>query len=601
MAKRARRKKAAKDGITGSQGHAAAPSRNRQESSRSRSPSQDDRVGITVGLLIRQLLTEGKVNDCPVWPPDAFAVAATILESTGAYSRVVCKKWPPGDSKLEPWCKHIRKKGFEWWDSGNCPNEIVDWWAEILKCQNVLLSEISDEPEKYDDLICALLQICAVADESCSGIGLPGTTDQSADAMRDPGDEVGGSGASGNGELPPEQRHQSGAFFLDSQELLLDHNLCKKVDKSMARVIPKVQTPQTGFNFRSLTHNIALWRNPEVSPHWYSFPTLSLREKKTKSLNLLLIPWPYEVSPEQFSIAKNDDVEMRDCHQFFDYKPTEIDKYDLVEIVYNLLKKIGSDVKNIDAVVFPELALTEENFNYLAARLAERNLILISGTAGNQENIARCSFPVDDAISQQDQPKHHRWKIDKNQVLQYSLGSTLGTDCDWWEHVQIKGRTVNFFPLSYWLTFCVLICEDLARQDPVATLVRAVGPNLVLALLMDGPQVKGRWSDRYASVLVDDPGSSVLSFTCAGMAQRSCRRNSWNRDTGDSTIIALWRDSINGAVEIPLESDSAAVVVSMNTVIERQFTADGREANEYPRNVLILSGLHQVKAERWPR
>jgi hypothetical protein len=32
---------------------------------------------------------------------------------------------------------------------------------------------------------------------------------------------------------------------------------------------------------------------------------------------------------------------------------------------------------------------------------------------------------------------------------------------------------------------CALICEDLARPDPVAEIVRTVGPNLVIALLME--------------------------------------------------------------------------------------------------------------------
>jgi len=50
----------------------------------------------------------------------------------------------------------------------------------------------------------------------------------------------------------------------------------------------------------------------------------------------------------------------------------------------------------------------------------------------------------------------------------------------------------------------VLICEDLARLDPVNDLVRAVGPNLVMSLLMDGPQLTTRWPARYATVLADD-------------------------------------------------------------------------------------------------
>ena len=43
--------------------------------------------------------------------------------------------------------------------------------------------------------------------------------------------------------------------------------------------------------------------------------------------------------------------------------------------------------------------------------------------------------------------------------------------------------------------------------------MHAIGPNLVFTLLMNGPQLKTRWPARYAKILADDPGSSVLSIT----------------------------------------------------------------------------------------
>src|SRR5690606_18576218 len=101
----------------------------------------------------------------------------------------------------------------------------------------------------------------------------------------------------------------------------------------------------------------------------------------------------------------------------------------------------------------------------------------------------------------------------------------------------------------------VLICEDLARQDPVAELVRAVGPNLVIALLMDGPQLEGRWSDRYATVLADDPGSSVLTVTNAGMV----KLDTW-QGNGRSNSVALWRDAVSGkSQKIELRRSTKAV------------------------------------------
>jgi hypothetical protein len=79
--------------------------------------------------------------------------------------------------------------------------------------------------------------------------------------------------------------------------------------------------------------------------------------------------------------------------------------------------------------------------------------------------------------------------------------------------------------------------EDLARPDPVGDLVRSVGPNLVIALLMDGPQLRARWSGRYAMSLADDPGSFVLSVTSLGTTEELVSQRS--REYGVSRVDAL--------------------------------------------------------------
>src|SRR5205823_4771328 len=71
------------------------------------------------------------------------------------------------------------------------------------------------------------------------------------------------------------------------------------------------------------------------------------------------------------------------------------------------------------------------------------------------------------------QHKHHRWKLDKSQILQYGIGCNLHPEANWWEHIELADRTLKFVNLREWLTLGVLICEDLARPDPVGDLVRA--------------------------------------------------------------------------------------------------------------------------------
>jgi hypothetical protein len=169
----------------------------------------------------------------------------------------------------------------------------------------------------------------------------------------------------------------------------------------------------------------------------------------------------------------------------------------------------------------------------------------------------------------------------------------LAPDKLWWECVAINDRCLTFVALEPWLTVCVLICEDLARQDPIAEVVRAVGPNLVVALLMDGPQLASRWSARYSLVLADDPGSSVLTLTNAGMVDL-CRGPG---RVLDSRCVALWQDAVNGRpLEIILPANAAGLVLSLRVDQVEEFTADGR-TDEQAAGQPVLASVFPVAAE----
>ena len=82
---------------------------------------------------------------------------------------------------------------------------------------------------------------------------------------------------------------------------------------------------------------------------------------------------------------------------------------------------------------------------------------------------------------------------------------------------------------------------------------------------MDGPQTKERWAARYATVLADDPGCSVLSLTSLGMTQLSRPRAEPLR----SRVVALWKDRFNGATEIELPRGDEAIAISLSTRYEQ--------------------------------
>lgn len=155
------------------------------------------------------------------------------------------------------------------------------------------------------------------------------------------------------------------------------------------------------------------------------------------------------------------------------------------------------------------------------------------------------------------QYKHHRWCMDAAQVHQYHLGAALDPDRRWWEAIAVRRRSLTFVTVSERLTICPLLCEDLARPDPVIDVIRAVAPTLVVGLLLDGPQLAARWPARYASVLADDPGSSVLTLTALGMAERSSPAGH-----SPSRVIALWKDPHRGLQEITLARGARAVAVT---------------------------------------
>lgn len=136
-----------------------------------------------------------------------------------------------------------------------------------------------------------------------------------------------------------------------------------------------------------------------------------------------------------------------------------------------------------------------------------------------------------------------------------------------------------------------MICEDLARSDPCHEIIRSVGPNLVFALLMDGPQLPGRWGARYASSLADDPGCSVMTFTSWGLIKRTNQSGKYP----PSRSIALWKDETGNVEQImmPPGDGPAGVLVSLAGKIAKDWTMDGREVENWSWR---FHGQHPITA-----
>ena len=566
---------------------------------RANAPPSPGTVGELVEFLLgRQWRREPK-DDFLGWPPDTFAVAATLLRETGAYVNVL-GKWPPPHehfSNLSEYAKWINEQGQRWAEQLEPPDfksveAAAGLWREVYNHRDCQRSDCSEVWE-------SLVQLCALADEASEWL-TPIVCEEPASQdgvslLAAENDDLAGNGAS---MIPWAVL----AWMLDNvADDLVFSNLCSdSVSRSNVIVLPKMRTPQNGITIRSLSHNLALLPNVEVRPKW-QLSRLGEPGRLREGMNLLLFPWPMAVHPVQFHpVPPSPERPVADRFRFFEFHSQD-DAEESVNRVSRAYEVACQRFGRIDGVIFPEMALDPHAFDMIVRSLARKDVALVVGgvyerqsgaeLAQNSAKIA-CFYgtkETDKVRYEREQQKHHRWMLDDSQIRSYGLGSMLNPQYGWWEHIGIGERTLEFMQLDRSLAMAVLICEDLARPDPVGDVIRAVGPNLVIALLQDGPQLTGRWSARYATVLADDPGCSVLTLTGLGMTQLSRPANI----KAPSRVVALWKQADSAAREIELPVGAEALVLCLSHEQRDQWTADGRHDQANAGHV-TLSGVHAV-------
>jgi hypothetical protein len=254
-----------------------------------------------------------------------------------------------------------------------------------------------------------------------------------------------------------------------------------------------------------------------------------------------------------------------------------------------VLAAAQDEVDSVDVVMLPESAVDEADIDDLESLLDRHGVIgLLAGVRQRSQpgclpgNWVHTSFnrrlekggPLPASPGGQwlhiRQDKHHPWSLDESQINQYHLGGALHPRIRWWEAVDMPRPMVQFIEVGE-LTLVALVCEDLAQTGNVAQVIRSVGPTLLFAPLLDGPQLASRWSARYASVFADDPGSAVLTLTSAGMVQRS---RPHGRDA--SHMVALCKYPSGPIREIPLETGAQGILLTMCGDSATRRSSDGR-------------------------
>lgn len=525
-----------------------------------------------------QWLTDADLTDPEVaadllsWSPDISALTSVLLERSHAFRFVVSPPagavWPPrGDV---PFSQRVTAASTQWRaamdaGAGDPPEDVQQLWATVLTHLDVPVTQLATgQPWVMCE---ATLALHAIADEASAG-------------------SAGGGPGGGPGTV----------YRAKAREVLTRHGTLSRMPADRLTVLPKSRTTSVGITHRSVSrYGATAWDGIDVE--WHRVPVRRRGSAAvTRHANILLLPWPLRIRESDFvpvpgSVRRPE----REPFGFFSYEPSEPLDLDLVD---RLIDAALEEVDDVDAVVLPEGRLDERQVAQFEALLARRRVpMLVSGLRPDPPapdrfpgNGVHTGLLVGDRWWHYRQHKHHRWFLNDTQIEAYNIAGALHPSVRWWEAMEIPRRSVHFLELGGGITVAAVVCEDLARLDGVAELVRSVGPTLVVTLLLDGPQLTSRWTARYASVLADDPGSAVLTLTALGMATRSQPKG-----YPPSRVIALWKDPIRGLREIPCDPGSQGVL--LKAVLDRssRYAADGRAPVDDVTDFYI-AGVHQLAA-----
>lgn len=524
-------------------------------------------LGPTVDSYFKAFSPAPGWDELPTWPPDVFALANLILDHTEAYRFAVSphggRRWPP----TTDWNQRVQAAGQEWrlvarpGRTDRIPQEVLEQWEILNRHRETPLSDLRHA--RAEGLCSAFLTLHAMADEACCWLGT-----RSDDSF---------------------ERH--------AWRLMAEHGSLSRISPARVRIVPKTNFPGKGITIRSFSRYLGL-SYESVELHWRKFEsTLAPLETIADrySFNAVLLPWPYRIEASAFRPVEGPLQNMdSEAYGFFEFAPDA--PLDLSHVA-RLLEKAIEEAERVDALILPEAAVEPHELYPLEGLLAEHGVRYLfagvrekAGTDSLGRNYLHLGVHSGPGWKCFEQTKHNRWCLDGNQIRQYHLTRALEPSKLWWEGIDLPERTVEIIDVGGSATTVPLICEDLARLDEVSDLLRRLGPTIIIAVLLDGPQLSGRWSGRYASVLADDPGSAVLTLTSYGMAARS-------RPPGKppSRVVAMWNDPHTGLHELELGRGASGILLTASEGMTHGWTADGRR-HHTPQ--LVLSEIRQLRVPR---
>jgi hypothetical protein len=569
----------------------------------------------TVGAALKLMFPQGTresdldgISDFPLLATDLFAVAAHLIERGGVFHRVK-RSAAAGRSRIDSKHLVLTKSDIDAWQQiganlrlapGDPDSDaklkiardsVQEKWNELKSFKNtpvVLPKDGADDSPEWARAAYALL---VIADEAAKGIGY--LTEHAG--QKHPIEQV-----------LLDAMYKGGQTEVRIPGSVKNHVRVKramatfthKANRYVARVLPKSRTATVGNTLRTLTHHLALAPPIGVVDLIWQRELSTISENR-EPLNLLLVPFPFKVSARCFEPVTRREERVADqwvCN--FDVRQlwlkkdgatVENSREEIVDFLMALVASTQREVKKVHGLILPELSLDWPTYDALVKRMLEEIgskksglpdfIVCGSSTDWSRRNgnhVLITTFRPDAGFgvvaTTHARAKHHRWRLTGPQIADYALSSSLDPQVVWWEATEIPKREVTLTVFRRDSIFSAMICEDLARSEPCHEPLKAVGPNLVFALLMDGSQLAERWSARYATNLADDPGCSVLTLTSLGLIART-------NDAGrhpPTRFISLWKEDTGRIEKISCPADAQAILLTLGGEVAKEWTVDGR-------------------------
>lgn len=588
--------------------------------------SLNKNIEILDGISLKELVPNQYIIP-PISPMDMYALTSQLLKRSGAYHHIEAATEPfmplEGEKKRilfikqtdrEKWLKIAQK----WHDvgdiydfltrannrEGSWASLICSYWIKLLKYWKKPIYNQIGETEECPPWWKYAFALMVIADEAAKDVGFKFVPDIEGDSPKET-ISIWASITQNiiNAVIHIGKEKEHNKKYTSYVETISFAN------PNIVSILPKSKTAQLGCTLRSFSINLAaISGRGSIRVGWAWAQGQHKTVKDNPVFNMLLIPYPYVVHSTNFKpTTKSDNSKNRWGHFSLEVVPNEEEDSKFIEFVSHLIWESEKQVGSIHAIVLPEMALSKASVNRLKRICKEDHKsieLLCTGIRQHPDPI-KDSMKINGAYmatfnldGEKHELKHecfheknHRWRLDEQQIIDYDLSPTLDPSRVWWEDIRIINRKLPFMVMRDRWSVTTLICEDLARNEPIKPVVEAIGPNLVIALLMDGPQIKQRWPARYANVLSIDPGSSVLSFSSQGLISRSSKVLK-ERGEKPSKSFALWTDD-KQTKSIGLKKGSHGVVLSLTEYPKVDYTMDGRIDD---RSIsLRLTGQRQVR------